>query len=99
MDTVQMVNGLAALAAFGASVFAYLRFHDATSTPARIVHVANGTILLWYASVNLALGTGLWGAAQSDLVPLFRWAFAPLLITYTARQLLAGRRQRQGEIL
>ena len=99
MDPVQAVNGAAALVAFGAAVFAFVRFHDGQSWLARGVHVANGTLLLWYASVNLALGLGLWDAADADLRALFQWAFAPLLITYTARQLLAGRRQRQGEIL
>lgn len=99
MDVVQAVNGVAALVAFGAAVFAFVRFHDGQSWLARGVHICNGTILLWYATVNLSLGFGLWDADQADLRPLFRWAFAPLLFSYTARQLLAGRRQRQGEIL
>jgi hypothetical protein len=99
MDVVQAVNGVAALVAFSASMFAFLRFHDGQSRAAQAVHILNGTLLLWYATVNLSLGFGLWDADQADLRPLFRWAFAPLLFSYTARQLLAGRRQRQGEIL
>ncbi len=95
MDWLQVINGSAALAAFAASMYAYSRLAPGGPV-ARVAHLANGTLLLWYATINLTLGFGVWHADIKDLVPLFRWAFAPLLLTYVARQLSVTLWVRRG---
>jgi hypothetical protein len=91
MDWAQLLNGIAALIAMGAAHVAFVKL--GTNSPAVITaHFAQLLLLTWYATLNLSLAFNLWDAELAQLVPLFRYAFAPLLITYAARQILAARR-------
>ena len=91
MDWAQLLNGVAALVAIGAAHVAFVKL--GTNSPAVIgIHFAQLLLLTWYATLNLSLALNLWDAGLAQLVPLFRYAFAPLLATYAARQILAARR-------
>lgn len=98
MDVVQLSNGVAALLGFAAATWSYFRFHDRTSKPALAAHLINGTLLLWYAAVNLSVGAGVWEPDLRQLTKMFRWAFAPLVLSYAIRQLFAIRWSRKGSL-
>ena len=93
MDVAQAINGVVALIAVGTSHLAFVRlgsygrFHIA-------VHFTQVLLLTWYAVINLALALSIWQPETAQIVPLFRWAFAPLIATYAIRQLLVSRRVR-----
>ena len=92
MDWVQIINGAAALVAFGVSQLAYLNLNLHHLVSVTILHTVHCTLLLWYGLLNFALGFGLFGFGVGNVTPYFRYAFAPLLITYSLRQLVAIQR-------
>ena len=101
MDTIQLVNGLAA------TIAAVIWWHAIGDT-LRINGMIGGAITTitaavctWYGVVNLLLGLGLLDLDNVRAVPLFRWAFPILVlgpaIRYAAyrplrRELLAAHR-------
>ena len=98
MDPWQIANGTAAIVALVASQWSWIRVQQTTRHHVIVVHVAHTAILLWYAILNLGLGTG---AVELDHAPtpLFRYAFAPLLITYSLKQVMASARVvRSGDL-
>jgi hypothetical protein len=87
MDPVQILNGVAA--AVAAVIWA-----RAIGPSIRISGVLSGTlaaatfaVCLWYALVNLALGFGLAELGMIRSVPLFRYAFVPLVLLPALRHL------------
>jgi hypothetical protein len=91
MDWAQLLNGVAALVAIGGSNYAFIRLGQRTPVSV-ITHFVQVMLLVWYAVINLALAFGLWAPNVREIIPLFRWAFAPLLVTYTMRQFTVSRR-------
>ena len=91
MDWAQLANGIAASAAVVTAHLSFVKLgrHGATAIG---VHFAQILLLVWFAAINLTLAFGVWTAEASTLIPLFRWAFAPLLATYAWRQWSAARR-------
>lgn len=91
VDWAQFLNGLAAVVAVAAAQVAFIRL--AVKSRAYIaVHFVQVTLLIWYAAINLLLALDLLVIETLRLVPLFRWAFAPLLATYALRQMMSARR-------
>lgn len=91
MDVAQSLNGAVALVAIGTSHYAFVRL-GRYSRFAVAVHFTQVTLLMWYAALNLALAAALWTPETRQIVPLFRWAFAPLIATYALRQWMVARR-------
>ena len=91
MDVAQAINATVALIALGTSHYAFVRlgrygrFHI-------VVHFVQLLLLAWYAVINLVLASTLWQPEVAQIVPLFRWAFAPLIATYALRQFMVSRR-------
>lgn len=91
MDWAQVINGVVALVAVASAHVAFVRL--GLHAPINLlVHFVQVLILTWYVLLNLSLAFGLWDAETDVLIPLFRWAFGPLLATYALRQWLAARR-------
>jgi hypothetical protein len=97
MDWAQLANGTAALIALAGSNIAFIRLGQRTLLGVTI-HFVQVLLLVWYAVINLALGFGLWSPGVRQIIPLFRWAFAPLLLTYAARQFMVSRRVTTGPV-
>jgi hypothetical protein len=91
MDWAQLLNGVAALVAIGGSNFAFIRLGQRTPI-SLVTHFVQVLLLVWYAVINLALAFDLWSPEVREIIPLFRWAFAPLLMTYAVRQFTVSRR-------
>lgn len=83
----QLVNSLAA------AVAAVIWFRAIGTTmkiagrPAIIATCAVFGITGWYAVLYFLLGTGILDLPLADTVPLFRWAFVPLILAAPVRYL------------
>ena len=87
VDWVQATNGVAA----GVAALIWAR---AIGSSIRISGAASGTfaaatfaVCFWYSTVNLALGFGLLDLGMQRTVPLFRYAFAPVVLLPALRHL------------
>jgi len=91
VDAAQVANGVAAVVGVWAAHYAFVHVTPRVGL-AWLIHGINVTLLTWYAVVNLLLGFGVFRAEVVQVVPLFRYAFAPLLLSVAARQWLAAKR-------
>ena len=91
MDVAQAINATVAIVAIGTSHYAFVRLGRYNRLHIA-VHFVQLLLLAWYAVINLALAATLWQPEVRQVVPLFRWAFAPLIATYALRQYMVSRR-------
>lgn len=79
-DWVQVGNGTAAAVAAAVWTLAILPSARISGWASGFLAAATAIVCTWYALANLLLGSGLLEAEQASTVPLFRWAFAPLVL-------------------
>ena len=87
---VLIVNGCCALAGIAAAQYGFVNAIQTRTTIA--VHFAHVALLIWYATVCLTVGFGIFDPDPTALTSLLRYAFGPLLLTVAVRQWLTGRK-------
>ena len=87
IDPIQVANGVAAAIAaliWAKAIGPSIRISGPVSAAFTAAAFA---VCLWYSIVNLALGLGLADLGMERSVPLFRYAFVPLVLLPALRHL------------
>ena len=95
MDPIQIINGVAA--AIAGAIWAKAVGHGMKiSGPLTgALSAATAGVCLWYAAINLALGFGVADLGMERSVPLFRYAFVPLVLLPALRHCSQRRVRRE----